>query len=1240
MLQKSEDFEQGASGGHLPVVETVTTKEDDPVTDNPLVAEMSPLPEVQDDNHITLSESEDDESIEADDEDEDDYADLRRRVFKTSNRLVDDIAGSINFHISTNVPENLKNGILRLQPIEYAEKFSHLKYNQFDIYLPDQRGVNVAEGQFERYDSTFNPNDKITIIRGIIFSNAESTLSKLAVYHVRIAIKTKASTNVAVSKHEFHETELSYQDAVDLCHSTALADSDSPEIKERGPKLIDSASYVCLLTKKAMRIEISKPEFDELDLKDYELGPIRVRHHKAKQLYEDTPEKEPSPAQCLYTLYRVMKGPLIQAHSGENRTINVNNKSLNQFTNPDLLTRKLGFVIENDEYVPPRISDRSDRLQMLNRESFLRKTLEIMFLGTKAYSNQEENPFRKFASFTTRKDLIFRELEDYASVQHHKFVTDAAFITLSAYPFYSDDLIIDCYTRMCERDPQNIPRYFDALQSVSRTQGNLKLTRFTNNRGIVGQKDLDQAYTALRLDPRDGPKVDDAMLLSLYHTEKFANPHDGRFRNALGVIGKHRKSQSILRYLKYELLPIQQAYDILEITENTEDEMLATAELIKLESHPQDKELVTRAVLTIASARRSFSLMTRLENDHPDLTDEMSFAEACDFLAVDQAASESKAIEIFDNGRKLTDFIKGRKALSVFAGHRTARLIPHYLATGTIDHTALPAAEWPVGLMNIGNTCYLNSLLQYYFAIKPFRDTTTSFYDVYTGQDIYRNRRIGGRLIGDHEIDRSFQFVYHLRNLFSEMIHSPERCVIPQKSLQYLAFTPCLNKVDFDSADDSKNIEEEVKKGSDDDIEIVDAVPASPETDLIDLSEDANVSSIDDVIMVDDSEGASTAPETRTTSEVTEDNKDTMKEAEEEDLESVAPEPKAANVSKADFELALDMGRQQDVVECIENVLTQVSIASKPEGFDKDDQNEQQDFIKTLFFGKNVQHLVKTEDRSIVRDSTTRSTYIIVNINDNPKDLYEALDNVFLRPDLVDIGPDKFERNEKLLKLPKILQVQIQRVGYDPKLCQAFKNSTHLPIPETLYVDRYVDTNDPEILKRRADVLKWKEEINKLREERDWLLKRNSDGISFKESLKTTRDWLTSQGLGDTETTEVITKEIDAIDEKLMNLYNSINQLEFKIEHHFDDYKKEEYQLFALFIHRGTATSGHYWLYIKDHKRNMYRMYNDETVSDIKREEVFNYDPQNTATPYFVAYIRKEDEDDIDPVCRDIGEVH
>lgn len=130
-----------------------------------------------------------------------------------------------------------------------------------------------------------------------------------------------------------------------------------------------------------------------------------------------------------------------------------------------------------------------------------------------------------------------------------------------------------------------------------------------------------------------------------------------------------------------------------------------------------------------------------------------------------------------------------REALNVIAEVTNSERLRQFLATGrdrgwflrlvtlssnhfTAGDTTIlnTSPEMPRGLNQLGNTCYLNSLLQYFYTIKDLRvaigslvSADSKFLDdsKFTDDDLKRHR-VGGRLVTRREILRSKKCTYRL----------------------------------------------------------------------------------------------------------------------------------------------------------------------------------------------------------------------------------------------------------------------------------------------------------------------------------------------------------------------------------------------------------------------------------------------------------------------------------------------
>ena len=156
---------------------------------------------------------------------------------------------------------------------------------------------------------------------------------------------------------------------------------------------------------------------------------------------------------------------------------------------------------------------------------------------------------------------------------------------------------------------------------------------------------------------------------------------------------------------------------------------------------------------------------------------------------------------------------------------------------------------------------------------------------------------------------------------------------------------------------------------------------------------------------------------------------------------------------------------------------------------------------------------------------------------------------------------------------------------------------------------------------------------------------------------------------GDESVLEALERHADEVAREIQSIEGAMGGILERIERHFDDFRSLPYRLAAVFIHRGTATFGHYWIYIFDFHRQIWRKYNDGYVTEVqdlsevfgppgtpgygdaqssyyhhdqqpqqpRQQHGYSYHYSYPPTPYYLVYVKEEIKDSlIDPVCRDV----
>ncbi|KAH9033483.1 hypothetical protein EDB85DRAFT_2289382 [Lactarius pseudohatsudake] len=600
-----------------------------------------------------------------------------------------------------------------------------------------------------------------------------------------------------------------------------------------------------------------------------------------------------------------------------------------------------------------------------------------------------------------------------------------------------------------------------------------------------------------------------------------------------------------------------------------------------------------------------------------------------------------------------------REAVAVIAEMRDSDRLRKFLETGSDPGETVPATrqDWPRGLNQLGNTCYLNSLLQYFYTIKDLRDAVAHLLnsssrktvdeDKLTDDDLKRHR-VGGRLVTRKEILRSKKFVSELAELFWHLEHADIASVTPTMELAKLALVT--------SKDEEDDIEQTATDSSNDtDATLVEDAPApragtrtgtgspvgSPgassssvlgkrardkEADVGSRMSIDSVTDKDNFVIISKSPdagpsglglGVSAGAGTATDVE--------MKDAEAPAQSDAKPPLPPRKTSES----VMMFGRQHDVSECMDNCVFQIETALlKFDGMDESEDGKSS-VVKRLFYGTLRQRLIAPAPEGAravsTHDSENVFSILPVSVSDEGYDIYDGLSNYFHSTAQLDSNTVSMEIT--LVDLPPVLQIQLQRVQWDRETGQSWKSQAYVKFGETICMDRFLDSANPDKKARSKAILS---ELSKCHD-RIHLLK-TGQHAPFTSALSNTHDIL--KGLQETmllpelddQLLSDLAAERDYVSDELDLLRGSAASMKLELEEIWREEHEAVYELTSVFVHRGaTPQWGHYFFYSRHlpEDPDSWFKYNDSEVSVVSKEEVLADTTGSTANPYMLVFVRK-----------------
>lgn len=304
------------------------------------------------------------------------------------------------------------------------------------------------------------------------------------------------------------------------------------------------------------------------------------------------------------------------------------------------------------------------------------------------------------------------------------------------------------------------------------------------------------------------------------------------------------------------------------------------------------------------------------------------------------------------------------------------------------------------------------------------------------------------------------------------------------------------------------------------------------------------------------------------------------------------------------------IGSQQDVSECLDNMIFQLEAALAAHT-DRAWAAAQAHTVRALFFGHTAQTL-RTADHAATQKDETFQT-IPVTLLPEARSIYDALDTFFDDDEVVGEHGQPVRRAITLRDAPPLLQLQVQRVQYDRRQHRAVKNQAALALEPVVYLDQYMDVGAAPTPEAAARADATRADRQRMAALRTRLAQLTGDDAALPTQLTTLAETLahvqgTSPSLAALlapERTAQLTHAADALRAEADDVRRELHATREQLHARWAGAEHVAYELAAVFMHRGEASHGHYFLDQRDTAhQDAWIMLNDTRVHPIPLAEV------------------------------------